>query len=65
MFRHRFHFSCRFACLAVVLAALATSSGCAAFFNSENWNLNALRDDRAVDIDRRLEGTKPIVVNPF
>jgi hypothetical protein len=49
--------------MAAVLASVAFS-GCAVF-NSENWNFDALRDDRAVDIDKRLEGTKPIVVNPF
>jgi hypothetical protein len=47
-----------------MLILLATPSGCARW-NSEDFSLNRLRDDRAVDIDHRLEGTKPIVVNPF
>jgi hypothetical protein len=51
-------------CVAAILVLLASAGGCA-MFNSENWNFDALRDDRAVDIDHRLEGTKPIVVNPF
>jgi hypothetical protein len=49
--------------MAAVLAAV-TTTGCTAW-NLDQFSLNKLRDDRAVDIDHRLEGTKPIVVNPF
>ncbi len=64
-FRGLFHFSRHPWLLAAVLILPFFASGCATALNSENWNLNALRDDRAVDIDKRLEGNKPIVVNPF
>jgi hypothetical protein len=49
--------------MAAVLVAV-TTSGCASW-NLDRFSLNKLRDDRAVDIDKRLEGTKPLVVNPF
>lgn len=47
-----------------MLVLLISTGGCARW-NLEDFSLNRLRDDRAVDIDHRLEGTKPIVVNPF
>jgi hypothetical protein len=50
--------------LAAVLIFVASSVGCSTW-NLDRYNLNTLRDDRAVDIDQRLEGSKPIVVNPF
>jgi len=49
--------------MAAALACVATA-GCATW-NLDRFHPNQLRDDRAVDIDQRLEGTKPIVVNPF
>jgi hypothetical protein len=49
--------------MAAVIACL-TTAGCASW-NLNRFSLNELRDDRAVDIDQRLEGSKPIVVNPF
>lgn len=49
--------------MAAALASV-TAAGCAAW-NLDRFSLNTLRDDRAVDIDQRLEGTKPIVANPF
>jgi hypothetical protein len=59
-----FHFSYRTACLAAVLGILASAGGCASWdldrFNPENY-----RDSRALDIENRLEDTKPIVANPF
>lgn len=61
--QHIFHSISRKTCMAAILASV-TIAGCAAF-NSDNWNPNRLRDDRAVEIDKRLEGAKPIVVNPF
>jgi hypothetical protein len=50
--------------MAAALALLAISPGCARW-TLDDISINKLRDDRAVDIDKRLEGTKPIVVNPF
>jgi hypothetical protein len=64
VFRHRLHSICRRGCLAAMLVLLVSASGCARW-KLEDFSLNRLRDDRAVDIDHRLEGTKPIVVNPF
>ncbi len=64
MFRHCLHFNRRLGCVAVVLLLLVSAGGCASW-NLERFNLNRLRDDRAVDIDNRLEGSKPIVANPF
>jgi hypothetical protein len=63
VFRHSLHSICRKPFLAAVLAFVC-ASGCARW-TVEDFSLNKLRDDRAVDIDKRLEGTKPIVVNPF
>jgi hypothetical protein len=50
--------------VAAVLVLLV-SSGCATLFDREKWDLNRLRDDRAVDIDKRLTTTQPDVPNPF
>jgi hypothetical protein len=63
VFRHSLHSICRKPLLAVILGVVC-ASGCARW-NLEDFHINKLRDDRAVDIDKRLEGTKPIVVNPF
>lgn len=38
--------------------------GCA-FFEKDRWNLDRYRDERAIDIEERLERTKPVVKNPF
>ena len=64
LFGNIFYFSRRKWLVAAALFLLVAAGGCA-MFDSDNWNVDALRDDRAVDIDHRLEGTKPIVVNPF
>jgi len=64
LFGNFFYLSRPMRVVAAFLILLPLLGGCA-MFNSENWNFDALRDDRAVDIDHRLEGTKPIVVNPF
>jgi hypothetical protein len=48
-----------------VLAVLPASAGGCAFFNVENWNPNKYRDERAVDIDKRLDSNEPIIKNPF
>jgi hypothetical protein len=47
--------------LAIVVASL---TGCA-MFDAEKWDLNRLRDERAVDVDQRLSERAPIVENPF
>jgi hypothetical protein len=43
---------------------LPSAVGCA-FFQPENWNPSKYRDERAVDIDKRLDSREPIVQNPF
>jgi hypothetical protein len=48
---------------ATLLLALPTA-GCA-LSKPEMWDLNRLRDERAVDIDHRLDQNEPIVRNPF
>lgn len=58
------HFNCRAAGLAAVLFLLATAGGCA-LFDKDTWNLDRYRDERAVDIEHRLDRSEPIVKNPF
>jgi hypothetical protein len=58
------HSSRRTGGLAAVILAIATVGGCAAF-NADHWNLDRYRDERAVDIESRLDREKPIVQNPF
>jgi hypothetical protein len=50
--------------VAFAAAALVTAGGCA-LWNKELWNPNHYRDERAVDIDNRLEKNVPLVKNPF
>jgi hypothetical protein len=59
-----FHSSCRDSCLAAILIISAGAGGCAQW-DRERWNLDRYRDERAVDIEQRLERTEPIVENPF
>jgi hypothetical protein len=47
-----------------LLLTLLPAGGCA-LMKKETWNLNNYRDERAVDIDTRLEKTGPNVKNPF
>jgi hypothetical protein len=47
-----------------LLLTLLPVGGCA-LMKKETWNLNNYRDERAVDIDTRLEKTGPNVKNPF
>jgi hypothetical protein len=61
--RRHIYFSQRLVAAAAVLVLLA-STGCATF-QRENWSLNRLRDERAVDIESRLTSPKPVVDNPF
>jgi hypothetical protein len=39
-------------------------SSCA-LWDKDRWNPERYRDERAVDIEKRLERTEPIVKNPF
>jgi hypothetical protein len=50
--------------VAAIALSLLSTAGCA-LFHKESWNPNRYRDERAVDIDRRLERNTPIVKNPF
>ena len=62
---HRwFHFSCRLVALAAVVVPLLSLGGCA-MFHKDFWSMDRYRDERAVDIDSRLNKNEPIVKNPF
>jgi hypothetical protein len=50
--------------MAAILSLPMLISGCA-LFDKDRWNIDRYRDQRAVDIDQRLERTQPIVKNPF
>ena len=64
--RRWFHFSCRLVALAVVAAPLILLGGCRMWnFQKDFWNMDRYRDERAVDIDTRLNKNVPIVKNPF
>jgi hypothetical protein len=62
--RRWFHFSCRLAALAAFVAALLSLGGCA-MFHQDFWSMDRYRDERAVDIDSRLNKNETIVKNPF
>lgn len=47
-----------------MLLLLASAAGCA-LWDRDRWNLDRYRDERAVDIDHRLEHAEPVVQNPF
>jgi hypothetical protein len=47
------------------IASLPILAGGCAMWNQDRWNLDRLRDERAVEIEQRLERTEPIVKNPF
>jgi hypothetical protein len=64
LFRFWFHSNCRNACLAAVVSLPIFAGGCA-LWEQDRWNLNRYRDDRAVDIEQRLERTEPVVKSPF
>jgi hypothetical protein len=50
--------------LAAVVAPLVSLGGCA-MFHKDFWSMDRYRDERAVDIDSRLNKNEPIVKNPF
>jgi hypothetical protein len=64
VFQRSIHFSRRVGWLAVLLLPLASAGGCA-LWNRDVWNPNNYRDERAVDIDNRLEKPTPLIKNPF
>ena len=64
LFRRSYHFSSGVRFLAAMLLLLASTGGCA-FWDRDRWNLDRYRDERAVDIDQRLDQAEPIVKNPF
>jgi hypothetical protein len=52
--------------LAVVAAPVISLGGCRIWnFQKDYWNMDHYRDERAVDIDSRLNKNVPIVKNPF
>jgi hypothetical protein len=60
----RLHSTCRVAAVAATFALLGSAAGCA-LWDKDRWNLDRYRDERAVDIEHRLERSEPIVKNPF
>jgi hypothetical protein len=64
MRRLHHHSNLRTLWAAVILWLPLCAGGCA-LWDKDRWNLNHYRDERAVDIDRRLERHEPIVKNPF
>jgi hypothetical protein len=64
LFRRLIHFSCRYLALAAIVLSIACIGGCA-LLRKETWNPDHYRDERAVDIDRRLDKAPPIGKNPF
>src|SRR5262245_25313809 len=60
----RFHSTRRIAAAAVIALLLGPTIGCA-FFKKDTWDLDHYRDERAVDIEHRLERSEPIVKSPF
>ena len=60
------HLTCRLLALAVVAAPLLSLGGCKTFnFQKDFWSLDRYRDERAVDVDHRLEKADASVKNPF
>ena len=49
---------------ACALFFLVSAGGCA-LWDKDRWNPPRYRDERAVDIEKRLERSEPIVKNPF
>lgn len=65
MFQRLSYFTRPVTCLAAaIILPLLLTGGCA-LFKKETWNLNNYRDERAVDIDHRLEKADTGVKNPF
>jgi hypothetical protein len=64
MQRNRLHSNRRALWLAAILSLPIFAAGCT-LFDKDRWDLNQYRDERAVDIDKRLEQNATIVKNPF
>ena len=47
-----------------MVTPLVSAGGCA-LFHKDTWSVDRYRDERAVDIDHRLDRKEPIVKNPF
>jgi hypothetical protein len=62
--RHLESTSRRLSHIAAILLLLVSINGCAVW-NKDRWNPARYRDERAVDIEKRLERSEPIVKNPF
>jgi hypothetical protein len=66
VFRRPLHSNRCLAILAVATTLLGSSAGCATWHkNKEYLHPNHYRDERAVDIDKRLDRSEPFVKNPF
>jgi hypothetical protein len=65
MFQRLSYFTRPAMCLAAAMMLPLFLTGGCAFFKKETWNLNNYRDERAVDIDHRLEKADTGVKNPF
>jgi hypothetical protein len=64
LYRAWLHSNRRNVWLAAVVALPILAGGCAVW-DRNHWNLDHFRDERAVEIEQRLERTEPIVKNPF
>jgi hypothetical protein len=64
LIRFWFHSNWRNACMAAIMSLLIFVGGCA-MWDRDRWKLDSYRDAKAVDIEKRLERTEPVVKNPF
>ena len=66
MFRQPSHFTRRLGSLAALLLAMTSLHGCKTWnWNPADWNLEKYRDERATDIDHRLDKPLPVSKSPF
>lgn len=66
MFRQPSHFTRRLGLLAALLLAIASAGGCKLWkWDMSDWNLEKYRDERATDIDHRLDKPLPVSKSPF
>jgi len=50
--------------MAAIMPLLIVCGGCT-MWDQDAWNLDRLRDERAVDIEQRLSSDEPVVESPF
>jgi hypothetical protein len=50
--------------MAAIVSLPLLLSGCA-MWDQDRWKLDNYRDAKAVDIEKRLERTEPVVKSPF